>query len=145
MSSLLEVYKDPLRTSRNAATLAKRAGVPVAEARSFLRDREEAQVRKRNARLKNATYTPTGSERGMWIGDTIYLNDYAGVNKGRSAIFTILETNSRYVYARALTAPISAQTAAALESILEENAEEKKVAPITKRTDGGPEFTGAFS
>ena len=146
MSSLLDVYKDPLRTSRNPETLAKRAGVTVLAAKSFLRDREEAQVRKRAARLKNATYVPTGDERGVWIGDTIYLNDYAWVNKGRSAIFTILETNSRYVYARALTAPTSAQTAAALESILEENAEEKKVAPITKlRTDGGPEFAGAFS
>ena len=108
MSSLLEVYKDPTLTSRNPATLAKRAGVTVADAKSFLRDREEAQVRRRAARLKNATYTPTGDERGVWIGDTIYLADYAGVNKGRSAIFTILETNSRYVYARALTAPTSA-------------------------------------
>ena len=146
MDSLLEVYKDPLRTSRSAATLAKRAGVTVAAAKGFLRDREEAQVRRRVARLKNVTYAPTGDERGVWIGDTIYLNDYAGVNKGRSAIFTILECNSRYVYARALTAPTSAQTAAALESMLEENSEEKKVAPILKlRTDGGPEFAGAFS
>ena len=119
MDSLLDVYKDPLRTSRNPATLEKRAGVTIAAAKGFLRDREEAQVRRRAARLKNATYTPTGDERGVWIGDTIYLNDYAGVNKGRSAIFTILECNSRYVYA--LTAPTSAQTTAALESILEEN------------------------
>jgi len=63
-----------------------------------------------------------------------------------SAIFTILETNSRYVYARALKAPTAAQTAAALESIIEENREEKQVAPILKlRTDGGPEFSGAFA
>ena len=131
MRSLLEVYEDPKLTSRNPETLAKRAGVTISAAKSFLRDREEAQVRKRAARLKNATYVPTGDERGVWIGDTIYLNDYAGVNKGRSAIFTILETNSRYVYARALTTPTLAQTVEALESILEENAEEKKVAPIT--------------
>ena len=146
MSSLLEVYKDPKQTSRNPATLAKRAGVTTAEARAFLRDREEAQVRRRAARLRNATYTPTGDERGVYLGDTIYLNDYAGVNKGRSAIFTLMEVNSRYVYARALTAPTSAQTAAALEDIFVENADEKKVAPILKlRTDGGPEFAGAFS
>ena len=49
MSSLLEVYKDPTLTSRNPATLAKRAGVTVAVAKAFLRDREEAQVRKRAA------------------------------------------------------------------------------------------------
>jgi hypothetical protein len=146
MSSLLEVYKDPKRTSRNPETLAKRAGVTVAAAKSFLRDREEAQVRKRAARLRNATYTPTGDERGVWLGDTIYLKDYAGVNKGRSAIFTLMEVNSRYVYARALTAPTSAQTAAALEDMFVENADEKIVAPILKlRTDGGPEFAGAFS
>jgi len=146
MSELLKVYKDPQLTSRNPATLAKRAGVTLAAAKSFLRDREEAQVRKRAARLKRAAFVPTGDERGVWIGDTVYLNDYAGVNKGRSAIFTILETNSRYVDARALTAPTSAQTAAALESIIEENREEKQVAPILKlRTDGGPEFSGAFA
>jgi len=150
MSELLKVYKDPQLTSRNPATLAKRAGVTLAAAKSFLRDREEAQVRKRAARLKKAAFVPTGDERGVWIGDTIYLNDYAGVNKGRSAIFTILETNSRYVYARALKAPTAAQTADALESIIEENREEnreeKQVAPILKlRTDGGPEFSGAFA
>ena len=60
MSSLLDVYKDPLRTSRSPETLAKRAGITVLAAKSFLRDREEAQVRKRAARLKNATYVPTG-------------------------------------------------------------------------------------
>jgi len=150
MSELLKVYKDPQLTSRNPATLAKRAGVTLAAAKSFLRDREEAQVRKRAARLKKAAFVPTGDERGVWIGDTIYLKDYAGANKGRSAIFTILETNSRYVYARALKAPTAAQTAAALESIIEanreENREEKQVAPILKlRTDGGPEFSGAFA
>lgn len=147
MSELLKVYKDPRLTSRNPATLAKRAGVTIAAAKSFLRDREEAQVRKRAARLKKAAFVPTGDERGVWIGDTIYLNDYAGANKGRSAIFTVIETNSRYVYARALTAPTSAQVAAAMESILEENERDQpKVAPILKlRTDGGPEFAGAFS
>ena len=87
--TLLEVYKDPKQTSRNPATLAKRAGVTTVEARAFLRDREEAQVRQRAARLRNATYTPTGDERGVWLGDTIYLNDYADVNTGRSAIFTL--------------------------------------------------------
>ena len=69
MDSLLDAYKDPLRTSRNPVTLAKRAGVSLAAAKSFLRDREEAQVRRRAARLKNATYAPTGDERGVWIGD----------------------------------------------------------------------------
>ena len=146
MSSLLVVYKDPKQTSRNPATLAKRAGVTVAEARGFLRDREEAKVRRRAARLRNATYTPMGDERGVWLGDNIYLKDYAGVNKGCSAIFTLMEFNSRYAYVRPLTAPASAQTAAALEDIFVENSDEKKVAPILKlRTDGGPEFAGAFS
>ena len=56
MDSLLEVYKDPLRTSRNPATLAKRAGVTVAVAKAFLRDREEAQVRKRAAFGMPLTY-----------------------------------------------------------------------------------------
>jgi len=54
---ILQVYKDPQLTSRNPATLAKRAGVTLAAAKSFLRDREEAQVGKeRRASKKQRSY-----------------------------------------------------------------------------------------
>ena len=81
------------------------------------------------------------------MGDTIYLAAYAGVNKQRTAIFTILEVNSRYVYARALVRATAEKVAEAMESILTENAGDlKAVAPITAmRVDGGPEFSGEFA
>ena len=63
---------------------------------------------------KPKTFVPTGGERGEWLGDVIYLREYAGVNKRRTAIFTIMEVNSRYVYARALTKATSAKTAQAM-------------------------------
>ena len=141
MSSLLEVYKDAKLIIRNPATLAKPAGVTVVAARDFLRDREDAQVRPRAVHLGRLTRRPTRVPRA-----TISLNDYAEVNKLCTAIFTAMEVNSCYCYARSLTAPTSAQTAAALEDIFLKNADNKNVAPISKlRTDGRPEFAGACS
>ena len=45
--SLASVYADPAQTTRNATTLAMRAGVTLASAKAFLRDQGSAQVRKR--------------------------------------------------------------------------------------------------
>ena len=69
------------------------------------------------------------------------------MNTKRASILTLMESNSRYVYARALTAPHSSKkTAAALLEILEENDHDKGVARITSiRTDGGTEFAGEFA
>ena len=63
----------------------------------------------------------------------IFLAHYAGVNKKRTCILTLLGVNSRFVYARALTAADSAQTAAALKEILDQNDQDARggvIAPI---------------
>ena len=103
-----------------------------------------------------AAFAPSGDVYGTWLGDTIYLRDLAGVNSHRGAIFTIIEVNSRYAYCRAIVMMASAKergvssakVAAAMKSILEQNAADAaqgKVAPIlAMRTDGGPEHSGEF-
>ena len=103
-----------------------------------------------------AAFAPSGDVYGTWLGDTIYLRDLAGVNSHRGAIFTIIEINSRYAYCRAIVMKAdarergvsSAKVAAAMRSILEQNAADVaqgKVAPIlAMRTDGGPGHSGEF-
>ena len=146
--TIKQVFDNPATTTRNPELLAKRAGVPLKSAQAFLRDQAASQITKRAVKPPDSAYVPTGGKRGEWLGDVIYLQDYKGVNKQRTAIFTLLEVNSRYVYARALTKATSAKTAEAMEEILAQNATEVKrgVAPILAvRTDGGPEMAGEFA
>ena len=148
--TLASVYANPATTTRNAATLAKRAGVTIAAASAFLRDQAAAQVRKRVAKPSADSFAPTGDFYGTWAADVMFMTDYAGVNAKRTCILTLLELNSRYVYARGLTAATAAATAAAMVYILEQNAQDyetkENTAPILKlRTDNGGEFAGAFA
>jgi Fe2+ transport system protein FeoA len=145
--TIKQVFDDPRTTTRNASLLAKRAGVAVKSAQAFLRDQAASQITKRATKPPESAFVPTGGPRGEWLGDTIYLASYAGVNKKSTAIFTIMEVNSRYVYARALVRATADKVAEAMTSILAENAGDVKggVAPITAmRVDGGPEFSGEF-
>ena len=98
--TIKQVFDNPRTTTRNPALLAKRAGVQVKSAIAFLRDQAASQITKRAVKPPDSAYVPTGGPRGEWLGDTIYLTSYVGVNKQRTAIFTIMEVNSRYVYAR---------------------------------------------
>jgi IS30 family transposase len=80
----------------------------------------------------------------------MFMTDYAGVNSARTCILTLLELNSRFVYARALTKATSAKTAEAMTDILLQNAKDcetkANAAPILKlRTDNGSEFAGDFA
>ena len=147
--TIKSVFDDPATTTRNPELLAKRAGVTVKSAKAFLRDQAASQITRRAVKPPSSAYVPTGGPRGEWLGDVIYLTAYAGVNKKRTAIFTLLEVNSRYVYARALTKATAAKTAEAMEEILAQNATETSpdgVAPILEvRTDGGPEMAGEFA
>ena len=148
MPTIKQAFDDPRTTTRNASLLAKRAGVTVKSAKAFLRDQAASQIMKRATKPPDSAYVPTGGPRGEWLGDTIYLTAYAGVNEKRTAIFTIMEVNSRYVYARALIRATAEKVAEAMTSILTENAMDVKggVAPITAmRVDGGPEFSGEFA
>ena len=149
MPSLRQVFDNPSTTSRNADTLARRAGVTRKSAQSFLRDQVASQVNVEHRKPPDDAFAPTGGPRGEYLADVVFLADFAGVNNKRASILTLLEVNSRYAYARALTAPLtSAKTASAMADILAENAGEDDggIAPITAlRTDGGPEFAGDFS
>ena len=149
MPSIKHVFDDPRTTSRNPSTLAKRAGVSPRAATAFLRDQSAAQITKRAHRPPEDAYAPTGGPRGEYLADVIYLREYAGVNKKRECILTLMGVNSRYVYARALTKATAAKTAEALADILEQNAEDARggvVAAIQAvRSDGGPEMAGEFA
>ena len=149
MLGIKAVFDDPRTSTRNPALLAKRAGVDPKAAGAFLRDQAAAQITRRSVKPHESVYAPTGGPRGEWLADVIYFRDYEGVNKHRECILTLLGVNSRYVYARAMTKATSAKTAEALGDILEQNVIDvtiNNVAPITRlRTDGGPEFAGAFS
>ena len=148
--TLREVYDNPKTTTRNPALLAKRANTSVKSAQAFLRDQQSSQVSRRVNKPSDNAYAPTGGHYGSYLGDVIFLTDYAGANAKRASILTIMGANNRYAYARAMTSPLtSAKTAAALLEILEENAqdvERNELAPIlTLRIDGGPEFSGEFA
>ena len=148
MPTIKAVFDDPATTTRNPQLLAKRAGVTLKSAQAFLRQQEASQVSTQHRRPPDAAFAPTGGQPGEWLADTIYLTEYAGANAKRGAIFTLLNANSRYAYARALTKATSAKTAEAMKDILAENAEEVKkgVAPILSvRADGGPENRGEFA
>ena len=148
--SLASVYADPAQTTRNATTLAMRAGVTLASAKAFLRDQGSAQVRKRVSKPSAAQFSSTGDLPGTYAADVMFLADYSSVNAGRTCILTLQQVNTRYVLARALTKATSAKTAEALLEILEENTkdveEKQNSSPILKlRTDNGSEFAGQFA
>jgi hypothetical protein len=149
MPSIKAVFDNPRTSSRNPETLAKRAGVSAKTAASFLRDQAAAQITKRSHKPPEEDFSPTGGSRGEYLADVIYLRDYAGVNRRRECILTLLGTNSRYVYARALTKATAANTADAMAEILTQNALDASggvVATITSvRSDGGGEFAGEFA
>ena len=154
--TLRSVFDDPGTTTRDAHLLASRAGVTLNSAKAFLSKQSAAQTMRQHQTPPLAAFAPSGDVYGAWLGDTIYLRDLAGVNSHRGAIFTIIEVNSRYAYCRAIVMMASAKergvssakVAAAMKSILEQNAADVaqgKVAPIlAMRTDGGPEHSGEF-
>jgi len=146
---MLKAFEDPALSSRNPVTLAARAGATPAAATAFLRDQAPSQIMKQAHKPPDESFAPTGGPRGEYLADVIYLSDYAGVNKKRTCILTLLGVNSRYVYARGLTAADSKKTAEALAEILTQNDEDARGGVIARieaiRSDGGSEFKGAFA
>ena len=146
--NIKQVFDSPKYTTRNPALLAKRANTSLKAAESFLRDQAPAQMRKEHRNPDKTNYVPTGGDIGTYLADIMYLKDYAGVNKKRSCILTLMEINSRFVYARALISATAAHTAEAFESIYNQNkrdAESGNVSIIDLiRSDDGPEFRGSF-
>jgi hypothetical protein len=137
------VFADPkLGLRRSAPALAKATGRSLADARVFLRSTATAQAQKAWRRPPASAYSTTGGPSGEYQADTIFLAEFASVNGGRTAILTLIEATTRYVYARALTSATAKSAASALQSILDENAED--AAPIIRSLviDGGGEFKG---
>jgi IS30 family transposase len=132
------VFADPkLGLRRSAPALAKATGRSLADAREFLRSTDTAQAQKAWRRPPANSYSSTGGPSGEYQADTIFLAEFANVNGGRTAILTLIEATTRYVYARALTSATAKSAASALQSILDENAEDG--APIIRSLviDGG--------
>ena len=148
MSNIKSIFEDPKTTTRNPKLLAERANVSVKIATSFLRDQSGAQIRKTH-RIDKSSFVPTGGVRGTYLADVMYLRDYAGFNKKRTCILTLMEVNSRYVYARAMISATSAFTAEAFQDIYEQNISDSSKNIIARieylRCDDGPEFSGNFS
>ncbi|MFO0202631.1 MAG: hypothetical protein ACK528_05825, partial [Alphaproteobacteria bacterium] len=149
MPTLQEVYDNPKTTSRNPTTLAKRAGTTVAGAKRFLNSLSSTQLGKRVVKQPAEAFAPTGGPRGTYLADTIHLSAYSGVNQKRTSVLCLVESTSRYVYARGLLRIASKNTAEALEEILEQNHADVlagRAAPLVAiRCDGGPELRGEFA
>ena len=100
MPTLREVYENPSTSTRNPALLAKRSGTTLKSAQAFLRDQPAAQISRRVKPPNRKNFSPTGAAHGVWLIDTMYLREYAGVNSKRGAMFTAVNPNTRYTYAR---------------------------------------------
>ena len=145
--NLQETYDNPRLTTRNPAILAKRAGTSVANAKRFLNSLESVQLGKQALRPPVSEMSPTGDKIGTYLCDVVFLKDYASLkeNQKRSCILTLLEVNSRFAICRGLKSASSAQTAEALEDILQQVAKIETLPKIVKiRCDGGAEFKGDF-
>ena len=133
--TLREVYNDPKTSTRNAELLAKRAGTSVKSAKAFLATQASAAVRTAWRKPTSEQFAPAGGPAGHWQVDTLFLDDYRGVNSKRRAILTLLNTTTRYAIARSLLNVKAATVSAAMEDIL---STEKPVITIL-RVDQGPE------
>ena len=89
--SIVAVYADPAQSTHNAALLATRAKVTLAEAQAFLRDQSSAQQRKRAYKPTAASFAPIGDQYATWAADVMFMTDYAGVNKKRTCILTLAD------------------------------------------------------
>jgi hypothetical protein len=138
------VYENPkLGLRRSAPALAKATGRTQAAAREFLRTADTAQAQKAWRRPPALAYSTTGGPTGEYQADTVHLAGFASVNRGFAAILTLVEATTRYVYARALKSASAEAAAAALYSILEENAVDGAPTIRSLVIDGGGEFKGA--
>jgi hypothetical protein len=156
MPTLSEIYNDPKSTTKNPAILAKRAGVSQALAKRFLSNLGSAQVTKAHTAPHPDSYVPLSQPVGTYVGDVIFFKDFSSVNKGFGAIFTLINSNSRYAYCRPIKVDhlshtsttrmgvTSKKIADAMRSILEENSRDKAATILALVMDNGPENAGEF-
>ena len=139
--TLRSVYEDTLTSTRDPALLAERAGVTVQSAKTFLRDEASAQITRQYNKPSPENYAPTGDLQGFWQADVIAFKDYKGVNAQRMAILTVLNTTTRFAYARPLLNKKADKATEAMVSILDE-ADPPRMSCL--RVDNGVEFKGKF-
>ena len=139
--TLRSVYEDTLTSTRDPALLAERAGVTVQSAKTFLRDEASAQITRQYNKPSPENYAPTGDLQGFWQADVIAFKDYKGVNAQRMAILTVLNTTTRFAYARPLLNKKADKATEAMVSILDE-ADPPRMSCL--RIDNGVEFKGKF-
>jgi len=136
-------YNDPSTTTRTPALLAERAGVPLAAAKAFLAQEKTSIVNKRWVTPPEGSpqYCPTGAPAFHWQSDVIYFKLLKSKNKQKQAILTVINTTSRFAYARAVESNSSKFVSVEMADILEEMKRSKQ--KITHmRVDGGSEFKG---
>ena len=137
------IYNNPKTSSRNATILAKRAEVTPKEAKLFLSTQASAIINKQFIQppSDSSIYCPTGAPPGHWQADVIYFDDLKSVNDKRKAILTILNSTTRYVYARSLLNNTSIFVAGAIKDILNDMKRDEQLI-VSLTVDGGAEFKG---
>jgi len=137
-----KIYADPSTSTKNPALLAKRTNEALetsyttAQAKVFL---TSFSVNKKIVKPKRSAMAPTGASAGHWQSDVIWFDLLKGKNNMHRAILTVLNTTSRYAYARGLRSNKSAVVCEALKDIFTEMINDNKKI-VALRIDGGSEM-----
>jgi len=151
---LQSTYNNAALTSQDPKILAARAGVRHTDAKKFIASLGAAQVTTKYVAPDPKTYVPLCNKYGHWVADVIFFKDYASVNKKHGAIFTMINSNSRYVYCRPIIVDSlngtargvsSLKIANAMASILAENASDGAAPILSVTSDNGPENQGEYT
>ena len=142
-----KVYADPATSTKSPSLLAKRTNeiystnYTPAQAKKFLSSQSSYEINKKHIKPNAEDFAPTGAPVGHWQSDVIYFDLLKGKNDMQKAILTVLNTTTRYVYARGLISNKSSDVSKALDDILTEMKKDNKHIN-TLRVDGGSEFKG---
>ena len=153
--SLQKIYDDPKLATNNPVLLALRANTNVDEAIQFLEGKTAVQMRRQSHRPSENRMAPAGGPAGHYQADLMMLEDYRGVNNMKRMILTILNTTTRFVYARPIANKKADTVRGAIQSIFDGKyfhgavvgdgeTNLRKTRPLedmkTLRVDGGTEF-----
>jgi hypothetical protein len=147
MPTLSEVYYNPKTSTRNAKLLGERANTTTALAKAFLAGQTSNAVQTKWTAppVGSPQYSPTGAPAFHYQADVIWFELMKSKNKQKKAILTVINTTSRYAYARALKDAKAATVVIQMKDILDEMQVSKgngkrKITHL--RVDGGGEFKG---
>ena len=150
-----QIYDNPKLTTNNPVLFALRSGTTVDEAMDFLSRKTAVQMRKESHRPPKTQQAPAGGGAGHYQADLMMLDDYRGVNNMKRMLLTILNTTSRYAYARPIADKKANTVRDAIQQIFDGvyykdavkgdgKANIRKTRPLKDmavlRVDGGTEF-----